>query len=112
MVGKYKVITLCGSTKFKDDFMREQKRLTLEGNIVISVGLFGHSGDSEVWENMDEGTLTRTKEMLDDMHKRKIDMADEIFVINKNGYIGSSTRSEIEYAISTNKKVEFMEELE
>ena len=110
MVGKYKVITLCGSTKFKDDFMREQKRLTLEGNIVISVGLFGHSGDSEVWENMDDGTLTKTKEMLDDMHKRKIDMADEIFVINRQGYIGESTRSEIEYAIKTNKKVNYMEE--
>ena len=78
MVGKYKVITLCGSTRFKDDFMEAQKRLTLEKNIVISVGLFGHSGDDEVWENMDEGTLTKTKEMLDDMHKRKIDMADEI----------------------------------
>ena len=48
MVGKYKVITLCGSTKFKDDFIGEQKRLTLEGNIVISVGLFGHAGDNEV----------------------------------------------------------------
>lgn len=111
MVGKYRVVTLCGSTKFKDDFMREQKRLTLEGNIVISVGLFGHSGDNEVWENMDEGTLTQTKEMLDDMHKRKIDMADEIFVINKNGYIGSSTRSEIEYAIKTNKIVKYMENI-
>lgn len=110
MVGKYKVITLCGSTRFKDDFLREQKRLTLEGNIVISVGLFGHSGDSEVWENMDEDTLTKTKEMLDDMHKRKIDMADAIFVINKNGYIGSSTKSEIEYAIKTNKKVYYMEQ--
>ena len=110
MVGKYKVITLCGSTKFKDDFMREQKRLTLEGNIILTVGLFGHSGDNEVWENMDDGTLTKTKEMLDDMHKRKIDMADEIFVINKGGYIGSSTRSEIEYAIKTGKKVNYMEE--
>ena len=76
MVGKYKVITLCGSTRFKDAFMEAQKLLTLEGNIVISVGLFGHSGDTEVWENIDEVTLTRTKEMLDDMHKRKIDMAD------------------------------------
>ena len=111
MMGKYKVITLCGSTKFKEDFMREQKRLTLEGNIVISVGLFGHSGDNEVWENMDDGTLTKTKEMLDDMHKRKIDMADEIFVINKNGYIGQSTRSEIEYAIKTGKKVNYMENI-
>ena len=93
MVGKYKVITLCGSTRFKDEFMETQKRLTLEGNIVISVGLFGHAGDKEVWEGMEEDTLTRTKEMLDDMHKRKIDMADEIFVINVGGYIGSSTRS-------------------
>jgi hypothetical protein len=80
MQGKYPVITLCGSTRFKDQFMEAQKRLTLEGNIVISVGLFGHSGDQEVWENMDEGTLTKTKEMLDDMHKRKIDMADSIYV--------------------------------
>lgn len=108
MIGKYKVITLCGSTRFKDAFMEVQKQLTLEGNIVISVGLFGHSGDSEVWENMDEGTLTKTKEMLDDMHKRKIDMADEIFVINVNGYIGDSTRSEIAYAEQTGKKVNYL----
>ena len=67
MVKNYKVITLCGSTRFKDEFLKVQKELTLKGNIVISVGLFGHSGDSEVWENMDEGTLTKTKEMLEDM---------------------------------------------
>lgn len=111
MVGKYKVITLCGSTRFKDEFMEAQKRLTLEGNIVISVDLFGHAGDSEVWENMDEGTLTKTKEMLDDMHKRKIDMADEIYVINVGGYIGSSTKSEIEYAKKTGKAVKYLEEV-
>ena len=102
MVGNYKVITLCGSTRFKDDFFEQQKRLTLEGNIVISVGLFGPAGNSEVWRK-------GTKEMLDDMHKRKIDMADEIFVINKGGYIGESTKSEIEYAIKTGKKVSYME---
>jgi hypothetical protein len=101
MIGKYKIITLCGSTKFKDEFIAEQKRLTLEGNIVISVGLFGHSGDNEVWSDA-------TKEMLDDMHKRKIDLADEIFVINVGGYIGSSTRSEIEYAIRSNKAVNYL----
>ena len=105
MVGKYKVITLCGSTRFKDAFLQEQKRLTLEGNIVLSVGLFGHSGDDEVWA---EGT----KAMLDDMHKRKIDMADEIFVINVGGYIGESTRSEIAYAQSTGKVVRYLEETE
>lgn len=112
MVGNYRVITLCGSTRFKDEFMEAQKRLTLEGNIVISVGLFGHSGDNEVWENMDEGTLTRTKEMLDDMHKRKIDMSDEIYVINVGGYIGTSTKSEVEYAEATGKTVRYLEETE
>ena len=103
MVGKYKVITLCGSTRFKEQFLEVQKRLTLEGNIVISVGLFGHSGDAEVW-------TPGTKEMLDDMHKRKIDMADAIYVINVGGYIGESTRSEIEYARSQGKEVLFLEE--
>lgn len=108
---KYKVITLCGSTRFKNEFMEAQKDLTLKGNIVISVGLFGHSGDNEVWEQMDEGTLTKTKEMLDDMHKRKIDMSDEIFVINVGGYIGESTKSEIEYAKKHNKKVNYLEKI-
>ena len=87
MTGRYKVITLCGSTRFKDQFYEAQKHLTLEGNIVISVGLFGHSGDAEVWT---EGT----KEMLDDMHKRKIDMADAIFVINVGGYKVAPTEVE------------------
>lgn len=105
MVGNYKVVTLCGSTKFKDKFFEIQKKLTLEGCIVISVGLFGHSGDTEVFT---EGV----KAMLDDMHKRKIDMADEIFVINVGGYIGSSTRSEIEYAKQHNKKVNYLEPME
>lgn len=102
MIDKYKIITLCGSTKFKDDFLRVQKELTLLGNIVISVGLFGHSGDKEVWSE-------NTKEMLDDMHKRKIDLADAIYVINKNNYIGKSTQSEIDYAKSQNKEIIFME---
>ena len=110
MQGAYPVITLCGSTRFKEEFYDLQKKLTLEGNIVISVGLFGHSGDEEVWDGMDEGTLGKTKAMLDDMHKRKIDMADSIYVINVGGYIGESTRSEIEYALMHGKKVEYLEE--
>ncbi|MDD3101330.1 MAG: hypothetical protein WC377_08515 [Bacteroidales bacterium] len=98
----YPIITLCGSTRFKDDFILVQKELTLQGYIVISVGLFGHSGDQEVWN---EGT----KEMLDIMHKRKIDLAQAIYVINKDGYIGSSTRSEIEYAKAAGKEIYYME---
>lgn len=102
MVGRFPVITLCGSTRFKEQFLEAQKRLTLEGNIVISVGLFGHSGDDEVW-------TPGTKEMLDNMHKRKIDMADAIYVINVGGYIGESTRSEIEYATKQGKTVMYLE---
>lgn len=106
MVGKYKVVTLCGSTKFKEDFLRVQKELSLKGTIVISVGVFGHA-DGEFGTTITE----ETKIMLDDMHKRKIDMADEIYVINKGGYIGSSTRSEIQYAKDTGKKIVYMEEV-
>lgn len=99
MVGNYKVITLCGSTKFKDEFAIAQKVLTLNGYIVISVGCFGHSGDN----------LTDTQKiMLDDMHKRKIDICDEIFVINVNGYIGRSTAADIEYAKEQGKEVVYL----
>ncbi|MBP3727262.1 MAG: hypothetical protein J6I60_08650 [Bacteroidaceae bacterium] len=100
----YPVVTLCGSTRFKDAFLAAQKRLTLEGNIVISVGLFGHSGDDEVWT---EGT----KAMLDDMHLRKIDMAEAIYVVNPGGYIGESTRREIAYARQQGKQILSLEPL-
>ena len=59
---------------------------------------------------MVEGTLSKTKEMLDDMHNRKIDMADEIFVINVGGYIGDSTRFEIDYAIEHGMKIRYLED--
>ena len=101
MIGNYKIVTLCGSTRFKEQFMQAQKELTLQGCIVISVGLFGHAGDAEVWT---EGT----KAMLDDMHLRKIDLADEIFVINVDGYIGESTRREIAYAKQMGKPVRYL----
>ena len=101
MIGNYKVITLCGSTRFKDDFERVNRELTLMGNIVISVGCFGHAGDTFTEEQ---------KVMLDDIHKRKIDMADAIYVINKGGYIGSSTKSEIQYALRLGKQIIYMED--
>lgn len=78
----------------------------MEGNIVISVGLFGHA-DGEYGSAI----TPKVKEMLDDMHKRRIDMSDEIFVINKDGYIGESTKSKIEYAIKTGKDVNYLENL-
>ena len=103
MVGKYEVITLCGSTKFKDDFIKAQEFLTLAGCIVISVGLFGHAD-----KKYTTAITPEVKMMLDDMHKRKIDMADSIFVVNRVWYIGESTKSEIEYALKTGKQVTYM----
>ena len=103
MINGFKVITLCGSTRFKDEFLEAQKRLTLEGNVVITVGLFGHSGDDVVWT---EGV----KDMLDRQHLAKIDLADEIFVINVGGYIGDSTRREIAYAEFKGKTIAYLEE--
>ena len=102
MINGFKVITLCGSTRFKEEFLEAQKRLTLEGNIVISVGLFGHSGDDVVWT---EGV----KDMLDRQHLAKIDLADEIYVINVGGYIGYSTRREIAYAEYKGKSITYLE---
>ena len=102
MMNEFKVIILCGSTRFKEQFIEMQKKLTLEGNIVISVGAFGHCGDNEVWTD-------GKKAMLDRMHLAKIDLADEIFVINVDNYIGDSTRNEIEYAKSKGKRVRFLE---
>lgn len=102
MINGFKVITLCGSTRFKDEFLEAQKRLTLEGNVVISVGLFGHSGDDVVWT---EGV----KDMLDRQHLAKIDLADEIFVVNVGGYIGESTKREIAYAEFKGKSITYLE---
>ncbi len=101
MIGKYKIITQCGSTRFKDQFIEQQRKLTLEGNIVISVGMFGHADNESISDDI--------KAMLDDMHFRKIDMADEVLVINVGGYIGFSTNREIAYAKSTGKNVVFLE---
>lgn len=101
-MNKYKIITLCGSVKFKEDFLREQLRLSLEENIVLTPVFL---------ENANNTINTETKEMLINLHKRKIDLSDEIFVINKNGYIGTNTKNEIEYAKKTNKKVIYMENI-
>lgn len=95
---KFNIITLCGSTRFKDEFEMLNKHLTLEGNVVISVGLFGHAGDIITEEE---------KQLLDRIHKAKIDLCDEIYVINKDGYVGESTLSEINYAIKNGKKVSY-----
>lgn len=100
-MNKYNVITLCGSIKFKEEFEKIQEELTLAGNIVLTPNFF-HSVKKEEINN-------EIKNMLDEMHKQKIDMSDEIYVINVGEYIGESTKSEIEYAKTKNKKISYLE---
>jgi len=95
-----KKITLCGSTKFKNEFLAVNGKLTLEGNVVYSVAFFGHADKIPV--------TAEEKETLDRVHKLKIDNSDGIFVIDVGGYIGSSTRSEIEHAEKTGKFVKYL----
>ena len=83
--------------------MRVQEKLTLDGNIVLTPNFFNNIKK----ENIDE----KTKKMLDEMHKQKIDMSDEIYVINIGGYIGESTKKEIEYAKSRGKKISYLESI-
>lgn len=101
-IPNYPVVTLCGSTRFKDDFLRVQRELTMAGYVVLSVGVFGHADNVEY--------TCGAKELLDDIHKQKIAMADAIYVINRDGHIGESTASEIEWAQELGKEIWYMEE--
>ena len=98
---KYNVITLCGSIKFKTEFMKVQEKLTLEGNIVFTPNFLNNIKKEEINE--------KTKKMLDEMHRQKIDMSNEIYVINVGGYIGDSTKNEIEYTKEKGKKISYIE---
>ena len=98
---KYNIITLCGSIKFKDEFMKIQEKLILDGNIVFTPNFFNNVRKEDIDEKM--------KKMLDEMHKQKIDMSDEIYVINLGGYIGESTKAEIEKKKKKGKKISYLE---
>lgn len=104
---KTPIVCLCGSTHFMDAFFDEGWRLTLEGKIVLSVGVWREGPTDHAGEWIGE----EVKHQLDELHKRKIDLADEVFVLNVGGYIGESTRSEIEYAEAHNKPVQYLEPL-
>ncbi len=100
------IVVLCGSTRFWKTFQEENLRLTLEGKIVLSVGAATTSDE----EHIRQGVLTpEDKVRLDELHKRKIDLADRVHVLNVDGYIGDSTRSEIEYAFELGKPTTFLE---
>ncbi len=93
------VVTLCGSTKFKDQFIEANFKLTMAGVVVLSVGWFSHADGVQYTPTPAE------KERLDWLHLRKIDMSDAIYVVNVGGYIGASTKREVDHAIKTGKLV-------
>lgn len=100
------VVCLCGSTRFKDVFIEANKRETLAGKIVLTVGTFPHTDAGAAPEDV---LGVEVKAGLDELHKRKIDLADEILVLNVGGYIGSSTRGEITYAQDVGKPIRYWE---
>lgn len=108
MINGTKVICLCGSTRFTAEMLVAQWELTKQGCVVLSWcalpdGYF--TGEDKTHIGDQEGV----KAIVDEVHKRKIDLADEVFVINIGGYIGESTISEIKYAMAHSKPVKYLE---
>jgi len=102
--GKATIVCLCGSTRFMDIYNEWRAKLAYEGKIVLSVELVNTQTKSEDPQHSNHAL----KEMLDELHLRKIDLADEVFVLNVEGYIGKSTRKEIEYAESKGKPINYL----
>lgn len=92
-------ITLCGSARFEKEFKEINRRLTLAGHVVYSLAVYPSDMGEKVWYTPGE------KKILDEVHKKKIDASDAIYVISPGGYIGESTKSEIDYALKTGKQV-------
>ena len=110
------IVCLCGSTRFYQQFQRANYEETMAGKIVLSVGFYRHYAES-VERNRTEfhgeniGCTPEQKIALDDLHMRKIDLADEVLILNVGGYIGESTARELAYARSLGKRVRFWEEV-
>ncbi len=96
------IVVLCGSTRFKSEFEKATFIETLAGKIVLSVGCYPHS-DKKLQLTVEQ------KAKLDELHLQKIDLADEVLILNKDGYIGESTNRELLYAIEKQKRIRFLE---
>lgn len=99
------IVCLCGSTRFESVFKEAQFRLTVEGKIVLTVAGNWKDDHDDVWDEIDD----EQKEALDELHFRKIDLADRVLVLNVNGYVGTSTRNEVQHAIDTDTEVTWLE---
>lgn len=107
------IVTLCGSTRFYEAYQEANFRLTMAGKIVLSVGFYPHTLSAHEYIEHGErvGITAAEKIALDELHKRKIEMSDQVFVLNVGGYIGESTRGEIEHARKIGKPVYYLENL-
>lgn len=103
-----KIVCLCGSTRFWREFQRAGLEETLKGNIVLSIGAASGT-DDEHFGNLPKEEYERVKTMLDELHMRKIDMADEVLILNPGGYIGESTGRELMYAVKLEKEIRLLE---
>lgn len=103
-----KIVCLCGSTRFWREFQRAGLAETLAGNIVLSIGAASGT-DDEHFGNLPREEYDRVKAMLDQLHLRKIDMADEVLILNPGGYIGESTGRELMYAVGQGKDIRLLE---
>lgn len=101
MDGRRKIITLCGSTRFIEQFNDANFWLTIHGHVVLSLGTFLHPDDDHAIRDI----VMARKAQLDELHRYKIDMSDAIMVIDVDGYAGESTMSEVEHAIRKGKPV-------
>ncbi len=95
-----KIITICGSLKFKNEMLKVARKITIAGDLVITP-IFPIDDNDKITEE--------EKNIFDSAHKEKIKLSDAIFVVNVNGYIGESTKNEINYAKSLNKEILYLE---
>lgn len=102
------IVCLCGSTRFSDAFQKANLLETLAGNIVLTIGCDLRS-DTVTFRDLSDEQRAEIKASLDELHLRKIDLADEVLILNVNGYIGESTRRELAYANEHGKRVRFLE---
>lgn len=103
MPDRPEIVCICGSTRFAEAMLATNRDLTFAGVIVVAPGVFTRSGDRE----RSEALTDRQKIALDQLHLRKIDLADRVLIVNPGGYVGESTSREIAYARATGKPVSF-----
>jgi len=103
------IVCLCGSTRFSEAFREANFRETLAGRVVLTIGCDTRT-DGDLFGQLPEAEMDRIKASLDELHLRKIDLADEVLILNVGGYIGRSTRRELEYALKQGKRVRYLED--